>query len=1038
MSKKVTYEIDFQGRDSVSSVVSKIVSEITSMGGSSASALRLIATELTSQADAISDFGKRNVSTFKQMEDGASGAMSGTASAYASALDRIRADLAGGTADLQSQIAQQKKIVAELEKQYAELAAKRDSAPTGGMKNNYSKQADSLFAELEAERQALDALKQAQEEVRLSSATVSRQIEKLRNDMAQLRLENKEDTEEYEAMRAKMEELATAYREAGAEQKALSTGATQIGGVMNGMQGLMGLYSAGSGIISMFVDDNERLMEVQTKMQSVMAIMMGLQQVSNTLHATSAFRIVTVRTVTDLWRAANNRLTVSLGMSTAAANAFLATVTFGASVVITAAVTAISALIRKNREQKEAQEAEAKAVAENQQNIRNSVSNSISAQLVSYRKLQSEWKSLQGNLTKQNKFIEDNQKEFKDLGVSVDDVRDAENLLINNEAAFIQSIKNKAMAAAAMELAVQKYKGAVEQMMLAEEARKATDADKMLASQAGTAAVRQSMEGASSMQSLNMAMDPANQQRTYQQAYDNYLSAVTTGRATEYENAAQAEIKAGDAYFDVVQQYQRKAVEVLSGVGISTGGTSTSGGGTGEVPIAGSIAEIEQKLEELRNKLKNASAEERATIQGDINVWQEKLDVISAELEALNLPVSVDSLSELQTVISYYERQLQTAGESERAQIQQTINAYKRKRESIEDSLKSVGISADPKTLDELNASLSYYQDMLGKAAPEDRAGIQETINGLQTEIDLIESTLSALSVPVNPVSLQDYERCIEALETKLQTAGETERAEIQRAINAYRVKKQAIEDSLSMVEVSDMFPDIDVNSDIIISLQTRLVGADIAKQKIQELQAMSAVAQTEEEKEAIDQAIKSWSKYTGTMTTAATKGEAAGQIISSIGSVMGQMSGAVEGNAADWLSWGANVLSSIAALIPQLVTLCTANTAVAATGAAASCASIPVVGWVMAGAAALGLVATLASIPKFAEGGIISGPTLGLMGEYSGATNNPEVVAPLNKLKGMLDTGGDDGGPAEVIFRIEGRTLAGVLEKYNRKRNRT
>lgn len=47
--------------------------------------------------------------------------------------------------------------------------------------------------------------------------------------------------------------------------------------------------------------------------------------------------------------------------------------------------------------------------------------------------------------------------------------------------------------------------------------------------------------------------------------------------------------------------------------------------------------------------------------------------------------------------------------------------------------------------------------------------------------------------------------------------------------------------------------------------------------------------------------------------------------------------------------------------------------------------------------------------IRAFAQGGIISGPTVGLMGEYSGARSNPEVVAPLNKLKGMLgDTKSD------------------------------
>jgi hypothetical protein len=52
-------------------------------------------------------------------------------------------------------------------------------------------------------------------------------------------------------------------------------------------------------------------------------------------------------------------------------------------------------------------------------------------------------------------------------------------------------------------------------------------------------------------------------------------------------------------------------------------------------------------------------------------------------------------------------------------------------------------------------------------------------------------------------------------------------------------------------------------------------------------------------------------------------------------------------------------------------------------------------------------------SLPKFAEGGIAYGPTVGLFGEYPGAANNPEVVAPLSKLKSML---GDTGGVQAVV----------------------
>lgn len=42
-----------------------------------------------------------------------------------------------------------------------------------------------------------------------------------------------------------------------------------------------------------------------------------------------------------------------------------------------------------------------------------------------------------------------------------------------------------------------------------------------------------------------------------------------------------------------------------------------------------------------------------------------------------------------------------------------------------------------------------------------------------------------------------------------------------------------------------------------------------------------------------------------------------------------------------------------------------------------------------------------------FANGGIVSGPTMGLVGEYPGAQSNPEVIAPLDKLKDMLGGGG-------------------------------
>lgn len=107
-----------------------------------------------------------------------------------------------------------------------------------------------------------------------------------------------------------------------------------------------------------------------------------------------------------------------------------------------------------------------------------------------------------------------------------------------------------------------------------------------------------------------------------------------------------------------------------------------------------------------------------------------------------------------------------------------------------------------------------------------------------------------------------------------------------------------------------------------------------------------------------------------------------------------------------------------------------TANTAVAATGAASAMASIPYVGPILAIAAVAAVLASLASLPKFANGGLVYGPTLGLMGEYSGASSNPEVIAPLNRLRALLGAGG--GGRTEVEFHIKGRELVGIMNKQN------
>lgn len=85
---------------------------------------------------------------------------------------------------------------------------------------------------------------------------------------------------------------------------------------------------------------------------------------------------------------------------------------------------------------------------------------------------------------------------------------------------------------------------------------------------------------------------------------------------------------------------------------------------------------------------------------------------------------------------------------------------------------------------------------------------------------------------------------------------------------------------------------------------------------------------------------------------------------------------------------------------------------------------------------AAAGGLAAAALIPAMAEGGVVNGPTMALVGEYPNARVNPEVVAPLDKLKSMIGETNQGGLSGDVEFKIKGDSLYGILKRFeNRKK---
>ena len=165
-----------------------------------------------------------------------------------------------------------------------------------------------------------------------------------------------------------------------------------------------------------------------------------------------------------------------------------------------------------------------------------------------------------------------------------------------------------------------------------------------------------------------------------------------------------------------------------------------------------------------------------------------------------------------------------------------------------------------------------------------------------------------------------------------------------------------------------------------------------------------------------------------------------ASNAIGVLGGALSNITALVDDGAASWISYGTNIMQAIAQAIPAIASLtaaknaeATANAASVVTGAGSAVASIPYVGPAMAIAAIASVIAALANIPKFADGGIVGGSS------YYGdrilaRLNSGELVLNQSQQAGLLNM---IDRPTQNIhldgaFSISGRDLRLVLDKYD------
>ncbi len=356
--------------------------------------------------------------------------------------------------EVQQSIAIQKKVLSELrselsllEKDFKKVNVSTQDPKISAEKSKLSKAVRNLRHEIKLEEKALQGLEKRQQSFTNKSKNLETEIRNVRNEMAALKMQGRDNTQEYKVLEERLGLLGTAYRELTATQKALSTGGTQMAGVLSGLNAVSGAFTATAGAMGLVSGNSEQMEKVQTRLQSMMAITIGLQQVSNTLHETSAFRITTVRKAKELWAIANMKVATTLGITNTQAQILMGTLTLGLSVAITAAVVALDNYIAKKQEAAEQEKAFATAVADNSADV-----------LAKYEQLRTEWEKLGNSLEDKEKYIRDNQDAFNSLGISVSNVNEAEKVFDKKTEAIKNAMLERAKAAAYMETATKEYK----------------------------------------------------------------------------------------------------------------------------------------------------------------------------------------------------------------------------------------------------------------------------------------------------------------------------------------------------------------------------------------------------------------------------------------------------------------------------------------------------------------------------------------------------------------------------------------------------